>query len=714
MFNYTLILPDDETFNLDTAGFCVDVAIPDGFAFPPIEHLTQQYYKIPGATLTGTKTNPRVVTLTGKAVGCDRAALHTIRAKLLDALRLNRTNDEPPLPSVLRYTVDGNSADLYVYYLADIFASIGDDDMAQTVGIKLVAYDPYWYSTVTNTQDLLLQHSLAYSRVVKRTNGEWSVPGGGITGGTGIVTNFARAINGDIIAGGSFTGTAGGLERIARWNGSAWSALGAGLNNTVNSIAVAPNGDICAGGLFTDISGGPGGTYNYIARWDGAAWNALGTGMNGEVKGLAFDNSGNLYAVGAFTTAGGGGANRVAMWNGTAWSALSTGLNGNGERIVRLPNGNMIIDGQFTTAGGTTVNYVTQWNGTAFSAMASGLSGGTQSPILVDNSGRIWIGRDGTYLYYWSGSAWVRYTTTSLLLYRSIVQTTDGKIFLFVSTSGVAVYATYELIGNSFVDANNSLGCTVTPAYSFLDGTDIWVGTGYHASNTMIASVPNSITTLGDVETFPTFYFVGSGLSYLYLVHNSESDKRMAFNIMLLAAELATLDLSPGVKTFESNWRGNLIPYSSVLPISDFATWALVPEPIAPLGVNTVQIYYLSVPTEQNDNNNQLSTYENITGVTWTLAGANYGRLYFSIIADGGGFYHVNIYQDAARTILLGHTASYNTNGAKAIVADGGSGLGGTVTVTARVAADVDIIVYFAVGMVEWRDRFLSADKAVQ
>jgi len=78
--------------------------------------------------------------------------------------------------------------------------------------------------------------------------------------------------NGDLVAGGDFT-TAGGLpaNRIAKWNGSEWSALGSGLNSlvsglnpTVQALAVMPNGDLAVGGSFTTAGGQ---VSTYFARW---------------------------------------------------------------------------------------------------------------------------------------------------------------------------------------------------------------------------------------------------------------------------------------------------------------------------------------------------------------------------------------------------------------------------------------------------------------
>ena len=82
-----------------------------------------------------------------------------------------------------------------------------------------------------------------------------------------------------------------------------------GMNIDVNTLAVDASGNVYAGGAFT-IAGGV--TANRIAKWNGSAWSALGTGMNQSVDALAVDASGTLYAGGHFTTAGGVAANYIA------------------------------------------------------------------------------------------------------------------------------------------------------------------------------------------------------------------------------------------------------------------------------------------------------------------------------------------------------------------------------------------------------------------
>src|SRR5690606_2012417 len=85
-----------------------------------------------------------------------------------------------------------------------------------------------------------------------------------------------------------------------------------------------------AGGYFTTVGGI---TANNIARWDGSSWSPLGSGMNNSVYALTVfdDGSGTgpaLYAGGAFTTAGGVTVNRIAKWDGSSWSPLGSGMSG--------------------------------------------------------------------------------------------------------------------------------------------------------------------------------------------------------------------------------------------------------------------------------------------------------------------------------------------------------------------------------------------------
>jgi PKD repeat protein len=123
----------------------------------------------------------------------------------------------------------------------------------------------------------------------------------------------------NLYAGGNFEWLAGRVNFVAKWDGAAWSELGAGLDAWVNALAWDGT-NLYAGGLFATAGSV---TANRVAKWDGTTWSALGTGMDADVDSLAWCGT-NLYAGGYFHTAGDIAAWGLAKWNGTAWSALGT------------------------------------------------------------------------------------------------------------------------------------------------------------------------------------------------------------------------------------------------------------------------------------------------------------------------------------------------------------------------------------------------------
>lgn len=87
-----------------------------------------------------------------------------------------------------------------------------------------------------------------------------------------------------------------------------------GTSGNVYALAADGSGNLYAGGDFT-VAGGV--TANHVAKWNGSAWAALGTGTNYSINALAADGSGNLYAGGYFTTAG---------WRPVTWPSGTAAL----------------------------------------------------------------------------------------------------------------------------------------------------------------------------------------------------------------------------------------------------------------------------------------------------------------------------------------------------------------------------------------------------
>ena len=223
------------------------------------------------------------------------------------------------------------------------------------------------------------------NHIAKWNGSEWSALGTGMNSSVS-----ALAVSGsDLYAGGSFT-TAGGMSAngIAKWDGSEWSALGTGIsrvniNGTVFALAVSGN-DVYAGGVFVTAGGT---AVNNIAKWNGSAWSALGTGIGvgvgdrTDVRALAVSGN-DLYVGGRFTMAGSIAANNIAKWDGSTWSALGTGVTG--DRYVSvdalaLSGSDLYVGGSFTTAGGTPAKGIAQWNGYEWSPLGRGMSGSVYS-----------------------------------------------------------------------------------------------------------------------------------------------------------------------------------------------------------------------------------------------------------------------------------------------------------------------------------------------
>ncbi|HWY77677.1 MAG TPA: hypothetical protein VN281_18810, partial [Verrucomicrobiae bacterium] len=150
-----------------------------------------------------------------------------------------------------------------------------------------------------------------------------------------------------------------------------WVSLGGipGADSDVYATTVDGSGNLCIGGLFTVVGDT---NANYIAQWNGSSWSALGSGMNNTVHALAV-SGGTLYAGGYFTTAGGSAANYIAQWNGTSWSTLSSGMNSNVNALT-VSGGTLYAGGGFTTAGGSAANAIAQWNGSSWSTLGSGMN----------------------------------------------------------------------------------------------------------------------------------------------------------------------------------------------------------------------------------------------------------------------------------------------------------------------------------------------------
>jgi hypothetical protein len=233
-------------------------------------------------------------------------------------------------------------------------------------------------------------------------------------------TAFGPAINGSATALAVYNGelvvAAGGV--FQRYVGGVWQQFGSyavSVNSASVESMVVFGSDLVAAGRFDTCSGF---TSNNIARWNGTAWSPLGTGVNGRVYALAVyshQNQNALYVGGSLTAAGGVATSNLAIWTGTAWAATA----GCNDYVLALAvragttaaSSFLFVGGNFTAVGALPAQKVARYNSAANTWTAMGALAPTTEPcskLLVRGSQISYsvVATQQAQAWLWSGSAW--------------------------------------------------------------------------------------------------------------------------------------------------------------------------------------------------------------------------------------------------------------------------------------------------------------------
>ena len=220
----------------------------------------------------------------------------------------------------------------------------------------------------------------------------WAALGAGTSSTLNPAVLATAALNGSLYVGGNLVAAGGeAVNHVARWNGSAWTAMPAGngfLGTSVDSSLVFDDGSgpaLYLGGYFFSAGATPA---KSVVKFDGTHWSAFGAGIHEGVKTIAIFDGGSgprLFAGGSFAPSG--GPSFIAMWNGTSWVSVGTG--GPTSTVSSLLPLNLpgygpllAVGGSFTNLGGTVpVSRVAFWNGSVWTP-----SPGTppSGPLLSD------------------------------------------------------------------------------------------------------------------------------------------------------------------------------------------------------------------------------------------------------------------------------------------------------------------------------------------
>ena len=244
---------------------------------------------------------------------------------------------------------------------------------------------------------------LMVNRIARWNGTSWEAVGDG-------VDDEVRALqvdgSGAVYAAGPFLANGDGSQarsNIARWDGS-WSTVGSGVGEdgfeTINALVLTGTGGLYAAGDVQHFGSTLG---NGIAYWDGAAWNTVGggAGLDSDLYAFALDAQGGLIAGGNFSYAGHVHAEKIARWFEGAWSPIGGGVTDGAVYAVAVAsNGDIYAAGDFESAlqpdGSSLLAYgIAKWDGAAWSALGTGFNGPVDV-LQLDNAGNLYAGGDFT------------------------------------------------------------------------------------------------------------------------------------------------------------------------------------------------------------------------------------------------------------------------------------------------------------------------------
>jgi hypothetical protein len=300
--------------------------------------------------------------------------------------------------------------------------------------------------------DFLHADGIAVSYLASWDGTAWSQVGNGVDSSVYVISAGPGTL---ATVGGQF-GKSGaiGLAGVGNWNGASWLPFGNGVlgsgntaTGTVNALLPSGNGVIAAG-LFYQVGTQP---VSSIARWTGSAWLPLGAGLNsnntpGAVYAMAAIGA-NVYVAGSFNIAGGVPALNIARWDGTTWHPLAGGLTGGRVNALVVIGGKLYAGGDFSLADGRAASDLAVWD-PATSQWSSISSNLTYSPasifILAAHQSDLLIG--GGFSTLTTGS-------TSLVA--------NGIVVYNTKNTGTSGFAGYRAVGG--VDGN-VIGMALSPA----------------------------------------------------------------------------------------------------------------------------------------------------------------------------------------------------------------------------------------------------------
>lgn len=194
---------------------------------------------------------------------------------------------------------------------------------------------------------------------------------------------------GQLYAGGAFNNIGRTpATNVARWDGERWTDVPL-FRNVVDAVheLVVFQGQLYAGGFSGSDPGSD--VYRHVARYDGVQWQPVGGGVQAAnpqapvfVSAFTVHDSA-LYAGGQFGRAGNVAASGIARWDGTQWTALGNGIAAGGS-VSALASfaGTLVAAGDFEVQqDATTIRRLARWDGRTYSRVGSSGVDTVEAPV---------------------------------------------------------------------------------------------------------------------------------------------------------------------------------------------------------------------------------------------------------------------------------------------------------------------------------------------
>lgn len=188
---------------------------------------------------------------------------------------------------------------------------------------------------------------------------------------------------------------------IAQWNGTEWQPVGEEAHcqlcppgYLIRDMAVSANDNLYIVGAFDTIGNLPA---HYVAQWNGTQWSALGAGIAGEYEFgpyvVAVNSQEHVFAATPF---------EIMEWDGTEW------VNIGGAGAIDLVVGpNDLLYGAFDETGD---HHVSVWDGTTWTRLGGEVRG-VESLLISPTgelyaTGQIYFNSTLQLLMHWTGTQW--------------------------------------------------------------------------------------------------------------------------------------------------------------------------------------------------------------------------------------------------------------------------------------------------------------------